>query len=61
MKHTLPVRRITRDELEDALLRDELRRRAEDGDLPALARLVHDWPEYLQNTVTRASTTQEPS
>lgn len=50
---TLPVRRITRDELDVFLHRDMLRRRAEAGSIAALTQLTQGWPEYVPETLAR--------
>lgn len=53
MTTLLAVRRITRDEIDDALRIDGLRRRAAEGNLHALTQLVQGWPEYVPETVAR--------
>lgn len=59
MTPLLPMRRITRDELDVALHRDQLRRRAEQGDLSALTTLMCDWPDDVQKVFARRSATDE--
>lgn len=57
MNATLAVRRITRDEIDHALRCDQLRRRAEAGDLAALAALANlmgGWPDYVRHSAARA-------
>lgn len=58
MSHTLTIRRITRAEIDTALHLDQLRRRAEEGDLAALAALVNlmgGWPDYVAARAVNAS------
>lgn len=53
MTALLAVRRITRDEIDDALRIDGLRRRAAEGNLHALTQLLQGWPEYVSEAVAR--------
>jgi len=56
VSHTLPVPRIARAEIDDALRRDQLRRHAEEGDLAALAALANlmgGWPDYVRCSAAR--------
>lgn len=53
MSSRLPFRRITRTEVDTALLRGHLRTRAEQGDQRALVRLMHNWPDYAYEVAAR--------
>lgn len=59
MSRTLPMRRITRDELDTALHRDQLRRRAEQGDPSALLQLMDAWPDDAQKVLARPYATEK--
>lgn len=55
----MTIRRITREEIDTALHRDQLRRRAEQGDPSALLQLMDAWPDDAQRFFARPSTTDE--
>lgn len=55
----LPVRRITRGEIDAALRVDHLRTRAAAGSVHALTQLMQGWPEYVPEAVARLLLTDE--